>query len=74
MTEKFDVNIFLLCYNEEILIRDAIKHYKKFIPNCIITIMDNKSTDNSVKIAKEEGCNIFSWVKQKKLMIMNIRI
>ena len=25
---KTDINIFLLCYNEEILIKHTIKHYK----------------------------------------------
>lgn len=58
---KTDINIFLLSYNEEILIKHTIKHYKKFIPNCKITIMDNKSTDKSVEIAKKEGCNIIIW-------------
>lgn len=61
------VHIFLLCYNEEILILDTIKHYKKFIPNCIITIMDNNSIDNSIKIAKKEGCNIFSWGETEEI-------
>ena len=53
--------VFLLCYNEEILIQETINHYKKFIPNCKITFIDNKSTDKSVDIAKKNGCNIISW-------------
>jgi hypothetical protein len=56
-----NVHIFLFCYNESILIRHTISHYKRLLPHCQITILDNMSTDDSVIIAKQLGCKIVQF-------------
>ena len=55
------ISIFLLCYNEELMLPNTLKHYKTNFPNADIYLVDNLSTDNSIKIAEENGCKIKSY-------------
>jgi hypothetical protein len=55
------LHLYVLCYNESILIRETIDHYQSRFPKIKITILDNESTDDSVAIATLKGCEILSW-------------
>lgn len=52
------VHVFLVCYNEELLLPKTVAYYQSRFPNGTITIFDNHSTDRSCAIAEEMGCNI----------------
>lgn len=56
-----DITIYLLCYNEEVLLPKALEHYKARFKNAKFVIIDNESTDSSVEIALREGCEIYTW-------------
>jgi glycosyltransferase involved in cell wall biosynthesis len=54
-----NIDIFTTCYNEEIILPYFLRHYKEFARN--ITVYDNMSTDNSIKIMEEAGVNIIPF-------------
>ena len=61
------IHIYILCYNEEKIIASTIDHYKKLLPSSTITICDNESTDDSVKIVRERGCTIHTYKTDGKV-------
>lgn len=58
------VAVVIPCWNEELCIRRVLEDYLQFFDN--IYIIDNNSTDNSIKIAQEYNVNIIPEYTQGK--------
>ena len=61
------ITIYTIAYNEEIMIPHFIKWYKERFPSCKIIIYDNYSTDNTEKIALENGCKVIKYDTKNQL-------
>lgn len=53
--------IYTIAYNEEVFLKFFIDHYRSRFPNCKIVVYDNMSTDNTVKIAKDNNCEVIQY-------------
>jgi glycosyltransferase involved in cell wall biosynthesis len=61
------VTIYTVAYNESIMLPHFIKHYRTNFPECRIVVYDNMSTDDTVKIALENNCEVIPYDTGGKL-------
>jgi glycosyltransferase involved in cell wall biosynthesis len=52
------ITIFLMCYNEELLLPFTLNYYRSKFPSAKFVLVDNYSTDRSCEIAKDNGVEI----------------
>ena len=70
------LSIFLLCYNEELVLPQTLSFYKERFPSASIYLFDNQSTDNSRALAENEGCHIIPFDtknQQDEFFMKNVR-
>ena len=61
------IEVYSITYNEEILIQFMIDHYRSRFPNCKIVFYDNSSTDKTVEIAQNNGCEVINYNSNNSL-------
>jgi len=52
------VAVLIPCYNEEIAIADVIAGFRAHLPEAVIFVYDNASTDRTVEVAKRAGATV----------------
>jgi glycosyltransferase involved in cell wall biosynthesis len=72
-SEKKSVAVLIPCYNEEKTIGKVILDFQKYLPEAIIYVGDNNSTDKTTEVAKEMGvCVIEDMRKGKGNMVQTL--
>ena len=64
------VAILIPCYNEAKTIANVVKDFQKHLPDAIIYVYDNNSTDDTAKISKKAGAIVRSEPLQGKGNVM----
>ena len=49
------VAVLIPCYNEEKTVEKVVRDWKKELPEAVIYVYDNNSSDNTVKLATKAG-------------------
>lgn len=72
--EKMDgvasITVAIPCYNEAITIVKVVKDFQKALPNAVVHVFDNNSTDGSADLAKRAGAIVHYVYKQGKGNVM----
>lgn len=60
------IAVLIPCYNESKTIRKVIEDFKRVLPEAVIYVYDNNSTDGTDEIAREAGAVVRYEYKQGK--------
>ncbi|PJM78650.1 glycosyl transferase [Bifidobacterium scaligerum] len=69
MSEQIEtptIAVLLPCYNEEVTIGKVVRDFKAALPDAIIYVYDNNSTDRTAEIATAEGAIVRKEPRQGK--------
>lgn len=61
------ITVFLIAWNEEVLLPYTVKHYRQRFPGCGIVVYDNFSTDNTRQLARDMGCRVLDFYTGNRL-------
>jgi glycosyltransferase involved in cell wall biosynthesis len=76
MTNKKLLEVFTISYQESDTIMELINFYRERVPDCIINVLDNMSTDDTEKICKENNVNFSQFDtggKMDEQTLINLR-
>ncbi len=64
--DDFNVAVLIPCYNEELTVGQVIADFRKELPNAVIYVFDNNSTDRTTEVAEKAGAVVVRERRQGK--------
>lgn len=62
------ISIYMIAYNEDVVLQYTIDFYKERFPGAKFTIFDNESTDKTKEIALKNGCEVISFSTNNQIV------
>ena len=66
------IAVLIPCYNEEKTIAKVVNDFKRVLPEAVIYVYDNNSTDDTAQIAESCGAVVRHEYKQGKGNVGNV--
>ena len=60
------IAVLIPCYNEEKTVQKVVRDFKKVLPEAVIYVYDNNSSDQTVRLAEEAGAVVRHEYQQGK--------
>jgi glycosyltransferase involved in cell wall biosynthesis len=61
-----DIAVLIPCYNEELTVGEVIRQFQNHLPQSIVYVFDNNSTDRTIERATAAGATVYRESKQGK--------
>ena len=69
-TDMKSIAVAIPCYNEAVTITKVIKDFKCALPQAVVYVVDNNSTDGSPELARRAGAIVLRENRQGKGYVM----
>lgn len=60
------IAVLIPCYNEEKTVQKVVQDFKKVLPEAVVYVYDNNSSDRTVELAKAAGAVVRHEYQQGK--------
>jgi len=64
--DNVKIAVLLPCYNEEVTVKKVVEDFKQVLPEAVVYVFDNNSTDQTANYAREEGAIVIHSPAQGK--------
>ena len=69
------IAVLIPCYNEEKTVEKVVRDFSEALPDAVIYVYDNNSTDRTAEIAKEAGAVVrHEYMQGKGNVIRRMRV
>ena len=60
------IAVLIPCFNEEVTIGDVVRQFRKELPDALICVFDNNSTDRTAELARAAGAHVLHEPRRGK--------